>query len=400
MARPRTELPLSSRVLGMPVARFLREYWQKKPLLVRGAFPEFRDPISPDELAGLSCEEGVESRIVREKGGAHPWEVTWGPHPEERFGELPERGWTILVQELNRHLPEAALLLEPFSFIPNVRVDDVMVSYAAPGGSVGAHLDSYDVFLVQGMGKRRWQYHEKPTKDVRLVPDLDLRILARFVPEADEVLSAGDMLYLPPGFAHYGVAVTECLTYSVGFRAPSAGEMWKDFVARAASVPEATKLLVDPPLGAGKPPGEIPKAMLERVREAIRSMDTSNDAIDRWFASFATRLGPGRELTPPSRPLGEAKITSRLERGDVVMRSEEGRWAYLPSSRGALRLYVGGLELDVPAGAADLARLLSSARRFDGAELGRLARSRAARSFIVRLFDLGALRFGPRASGR
>lgn len=400
MARLHPEFPPSSRVLGMPVARFLRDYWQKKPLLVRGAFPEFRDPITPDELAGLACEEGVESRIVREKGGAHPWEVTWGPHPEERFAELPERGWTILVQELNRHLPEAALLLEPFSFIPNVRVDDVMVSYAAPGGSVGAHLDSYDVFLVQGMGERRWQYHEKPTKDVRLLPDLDLRILARFVPEADEVLSAGDMLYLPPGFAHYGVAVTECLTYSVGFRAPSAGEMWKDFAARAASVPDAAKLLVDPALAAGRPPGEIPKAMLERVRETIRSMDTSNEAIDRWFASFATRLGPGRELTPPARPLGEAKIASRLERGDVVVRSEEGRWAYLPGSRGALRLYVGGIELDVPAGAADVARQLASARRFDGAELGRLARSRAARTFIVRLFDLGALRFGPRASGR
>ncbi|MBW3607946.1 MAG: nucleotidyltransferase, partial [Actinobacteria bacterium] len=114
--------------------------------------------FAADELAGLACEEGVESRIVREKGGRRPWEVTWGPHPEERFASLPDRGWTLLVQELNRHVPDAALLLEHFSFVPNVRVDDVMVSFAAPGGSVGPHLDSYDVFLVQGQGERRWRF--------------------------------------------------------------------------------------------------------------------------------------------------------------------------------------------------------------------------------------------------
>ena len=199
---------------GMPVAKFLRDYWQKKPLLVRGAFPGFRDPISPDELAGLACEDGVESRIVREKGKT-PWEVTWGPHEESRFTKLPERGWTVLVQEVNRWVPEAALLLDCFAFIPNVRVDDVMVSYAVPGGNVGPHLDSYDVFLVQGQGKRRWKFHTKPTKDVELVPDLDLRVLARFRPDVDEVLEPGDMLYLPPGFAHHGVAVTPCLTYSI-----------------------------------------------------------------------------------------------------------------------------------------------------------------------------------------
>ena len=154
----RTTVPRVTSLLGMPVARFMREHWQKKPLLVRGALPGMRDPLTPEELAGLACEDGVESRIVRERGGARPWEVTWGPHHESFFASLPEDGWTLLVQELNRHVPEAALLLERFAFVPNVRVDDVMVSFAAPGGSVGAHLDSYDVFLVQGMGERRWRW--------------------------------------------------------------------------------------------------------------------------------------------------------------------------------------------------------------------------------------------------
>jgi 50S ribosomal protein L16 3-hydroxylase len=146
-------------VLGVTPSRFLREYWQKKPLLVRGAFPAWKDLISPDELAGLACEAEVESRIVRGKGKR--WEVAWGPHPESRFANLPEREWTLLVQEVNRWVPDAALLLDHFSWIPNVRVDDVMVSYAEPGGSVGPHLDSYDVFLVQGLGER------KPTEYVR-----------------------------------------------------------------------------------------------------------------------------------------------------------------------------------------------------------------------------------------
>jgi 50S ribosomal protein L16 3-hydroxylase len=386
--------------LGMPVQRFLREHWQKRPLLVRGAMPELVDPIGPDELAGLSCEDGVESRIVRERGGAQPWEVTFGPHPEERFAALPARGWTLLVQELNRHVPEAALLLERFAFVPNVRVDDVMVSYAAPGGSVGPHLDSYDVFLVQGMGERRWRYGTTEAKDRRFREGLDLRILERFVFDEDEVLGPGDMLYLPPGFAHHGVAVTPCLTYSVGFRAPGVGEMWKSFASHAATRPggRGAALLIDPPLAPAENPGAIPRALLANVRAAIRSVDASDEAVDRWFASFATRLAPGHELTRPRRKLAAEGVLARLTRGDVVARSEEGRWAFLPrSGRGALYLYVAGEELEVDDPSAALARALCATRRFDGRELAALAKSRSARALVVRLFELGALAFVGRA---
>jgi 50S ribosomal protein L16 3-hydroxylase len=386
------------RLLGMPVARFMREHWQKKPLLVRGAL-EVRDPLTPEELAGLACEEGVESRIVRERGGAHPWEVMWGPHPEERFTSMPARGWTLLVQELNRHVPDAALLLERFSFVPNVRVDDVMVSYAAPGGSVGPHLDSYDVFLVQGMGKRRWRYGTRKAKDTRFVSGLDLRILERFRPDADDVLGPGDMLYLPPGFAHHGVAVTPCLTYSIGFRSPSFGEMWKDFAAHTATHAKgAATLLVDPPLSPASNPGAIPPALLSRVRAAIRGVDLGDEAIDRWFAAFSTRLAPGHTLDAPRRPPDAKKIVERLVRGDVVARSEEGRWAFLPRARGALLLYVGGEEIEIARGAADLAEALCAARRFDGRELAALSRNAAARALIVRLFAMGGLLFAPRSS--
>jgi len=379
----------------MSTERFLREHWQKKPLLVRGAFSAggagFRDPIDPDELAGLSCEDGVESRIVREKGGEHPWQVTWGPQREADFAELPKRGWTLLVQEINRWVPDAALLLEPFAFLPSVRVDDVMVSFAAPGGSVGPHIDSYDVFLIQGRGERRWRYHTRPTEDCRLEPDLDLRILRRFVPDADEVFGPGDMLYLPPGFAHHGVAVTPCLTYSVGFRSPNQGEVWTSFAETAAQRPEAARLLEDPPFEPASNPGAIPEALLDRVRAMVRSLDTSDDAVDRWFASYSTRLKPGHELDAPRRAPDGGSLLRRLERGAVLARSEEARWAFLPRPKGALLLYVGGHEIAVPADAAALARELSAKRRHDGRALVGIAKSRAARALLVRLVAMGAL---------
>lgn len=381
----------ANHVLGMSPARFLREHWQKRPLLVRAAFPRFRDPISPDALAGLACEDGVESRIVREKGGARPWEVTYGPQDEAIFRQLPDAGWTILVQELNRHVPAAALMLEPFSFVPNVRVDDVMVSYAAPGGSVGPHVDSYDVFLVQGRGKRRWQYGERPVQDARFVPGLELRILQRFAPDHDEVLEPGDMLYLPPGVAHHGVAVTECQTYSVGFRAPSAGEMWKDFAAHVATRAEGARLLVDPELAPARDPGAIPDALLARVRETMRALPKDDASIDRWFASFATRLKPGHELERPRRVPDERTLLARLRRGDVVVRSEEARFAHLPRAGGGLFLYVGGEELEVPRAAAPLAKVVASTRRPDGPTLVELAKEPAARALLVDLFNRGAL---------
>jgi 50S ribosomal protein L16 3-hydroxylase len=383
-----------SRLFGMSVARFLREHWQKKPLLVRGAMPGFRDPITPDELAGLSCEEGVESRIVREKGGAHPWEVTYGPHPESRFRKLPDRGWTILVQEVNRHVPEAARLLDAFSFLPNVRVDDVMVSFAAPGGSVGPHLDSYDVFLVQGTGERRWRYDTTKTRDVRFRPGLELRILERFTPDADAVLGPGDMLYLPPGFAHHGIAKTPCLTWSIGFRAPSAGEAWKDFAAWSASRDaRAATLVEDPPLAPAENPGAIPPALLARVRRAVRAVDTSDDAIDRWFASFATKLAPGHAIEPPDKAPARSAIERRLARGDRVIRSEEGRFAFLERPRHLL-FYVAGEEIEARGRAADVARLVCRARVLDGAAIAKASRGDAsARALVIRLFAMGALAF-------
>src|SRR3954469_4493369 len=202
------------------IASFMRRHWQRAPLLVRGAFPGFVDPLTPPEVLACAASPDVQSRLVRRQG--RRWILEHGPFPAAKFRKLPKRGWTVLVQDAN-HLSRAAdRLLQRFDFIPHARMDDVMVSYAVPGGTVGPHVDSYDVFLLQGRGTRRWQVSRQ--RDYAFVPGLPLKILQRFEPDREWILEAGDMLYLPPGVAHYGVAESECLTWSIGFRAPSDNE--------------------------------------------------------------------------------------------------------------------------------------------------------------------------------
>jgi 50S ribosomal protein L16 3-hydroxylase len=209
--------------------QFLDEHWQKKPLPIRQAFENFTPPLDPDELAGLACEDDVESRLVIQTPGATPeWHVRQGPFTAEDFAALPPTHWTLLVQDVDKHVPECAELLDHFRFLPDWRIDDIMVSFAAPQGSVGPHIDAYDVFLLQGLGERRWLLDPSP-ETTSIIPDIELKLLNNFTPNQDHTLSSGDMLYLPPGVAHHGVAQNDCMTLSIGFRAPSHAEMLADF---------------------------------------------------------------------------------------------------------------------------------------------------------------------------
>ena len=198
--------------LGMAPEEFLRDYWQKRPLLIRNAFPGFESPIAPEDLAGLACEDGVLARIVAHERAKDKWMLRHGPFPEEMFPELPDHDWTLLVQDVDKWDADIAALLPHFDFLPRWRIDDVMVSFAAPGGSVGAHVDQYDVFLLQAQGHRRWQIDDRPDPPVHYRLDTELRLLQRFEPTHEWVLGPGDMLYLPPGVPHHGVAEDACLT--------------------------------------------------------------------------------------------------------------------------------------------------------------------------------------------
>ena len=220
---------------------FLSEYWQKKPLVIRQALPDFVNPLSPDELAGLALEEEIESRLVFETPDKKPyWHLKSGPFFENDFNTLPKTHWTLLVQGVDRIIPEVYELLDHFNFIPQWRIDDVMISYAALNGSVGPHYDNYDVFLYQAKGRREWSLTTQNCNTENYIKDLELRIMNQFDIEERFILEEGDMLYLPPHVGHYGISLSdECMTYSFGYRSYQGQELWDslgDYLSEKGSV--------------------------------------------------------------------------------------------------------------------------------------------------------------------
>ncbi len=258
---------------GISAETFLKDYWHKKPLLIRGAIPEFEGFLTPNELAGLACEEDVQSRLISYV--KKQWKLEQGPFAEKRFAKLPERDWTLLVQSVNHHLQEANDVLQQFNFIPFARLDDLMVSYAPDGGGVGPHFDSYDVFLLQGCGQRLWRISEQ--EDLSLVEGAPLRILQNFKTEQEFTLSAGDMLYLPPHVAHWGVAIGDCMTYSIGFRAPSAQELAAEFLNYLHENRTLSGMYADPDLALQEHPAEIGGSMVKQVTSILNGLKW-NDA--------------------------------------------------------------------------------------------------------------------------
>lgn len=277
------------------VDAFLRDHWQKAPLLIRNPWSAWTNPLEPDDLAGLACEDDVESRLIVAK--RKRLAVEHGPLPEARFAKLGKAPWTLLVQAVDTHVPEVAALLVPFRFIPNWRIDDVMVSYATDGGGVGAHFDQYDVFLVQGLGQRRWQIGGLCDRDTELLPHDDLRLLANFEPTDEWILDPGDILYLPPRVAHYGVAVgDDCMTYSVGFRAPSRSELIAHWCDDVLSRLDDDDRYTDPDLMRQADPAEIAAAAIDRLHGMAMEKLGDREAFARWFGEYvATRKGEDAE---------------------------------------------------------------------------------------------------------
>lgn len=265
---------------GMSPARFMRDYWQKKPLLIRQAIPGVTSPIERSKLFALAESEDVESRLIVKTDGAAKkskkagtdagWRLSHGPMGRRSLPAMSQPGWTLLVQGLDLHVPAAYELLQQFRFVPDARLDDLMISYATDGGGVGPHYDSYDVFLLQVHGQRRWRIG--PLKDVSLQADVPLKILTNFVPEQDLVLEPGDMLYLPPRWAHDGIAQGECMTCSVGFRVPEKTDLAREVLLRLVEgleCPDVPDLYKDPKQPATTTPGQIPAALQEFALAAV-----------------------------------------------------------------------------------------------------------------------------------
>jgi 50S ribosomal protein L16 3-hydroxylase len=379
---------------GLSPAEFLRRHWQKTPLLVRGAYPEFRSPIDPDELAGLTCEEGVEARLVLEKDGSRPWQVRHGPFDEQDFAELPAGHWSLLVQELNKYLPEAALLLDDFAFIPHWRVDDLMISYAPPGGSVGPHTDQYDVFLIQAHGRRRWGIRTLGEGEDECLPGLDLQILRRFEAQRSWVVEPGDLLYLPPGMAHHGVALEPCMTLSVGFRAPSRRELLSAFLDHLAARTDPSLHYRDPSLAPQAHPGAVSPAALARLRGELRAALQADDAqLDQWLAGWLTE--PQRGAGPPPRdlPIPPERLLARLREAGELQRSDYSRFAHLDREHDGIDLCVDGHCRRLPGPHAPLGRLLTDRRRHGAGDLLPLLQEPAALALVTELYNAGQLFF-------
>ena len=313
-------------------AEFMSKYWQKKPLLIRGAIPEFKPLLSRDELFELAENPDVESRLIVENTSAKrkkselAWTMANGPFSEDT-AELPslkKSNWTLLVQGVDLHDEQVHALKNQFRFAPDARLDDVMISFATDGGGVGPHFDSYDVFLLQAEGKRRWRIGKQ--KDLTLQKDVPLKILANFAPEQEFVLDAGDMLYLPPMYAHEGVAVGECMTYSIGFRAPAELELARELLQRFADdtlEEEEEKILYkDPKQVAVEEPALIPSALLDFAKQAVEKAMSDPDALARNLGEYLTEPKANVWFDEPEPDSEEDIILTRQNRVDLHPRSQ------------------------------------------------------------------------------
>ena len=378
--------------LGMPAADFLRDYWQKRPLLIRNAFPGFESPISPDDLGALSLEATALSRLILWDRKKDRWTVETGPLPEDRFERVPERDWTLLVQDVDKWDTEVRALVEAFPFLPRWRIDDVMISFAVEGGSVGAHIDQYDVFLLQGLGHRHWQIDANPEQSVDFRDDAPIRLLKSFTPSHAWTLGPGDMLYLPPGLGHHGVALEPCLTFSLGMRAPAKAELIEDFALELASRAGEKERYADPDLVVPTDAFEIDAAAIARVKRTLGGMagDSGDDhaMLCRWFGRFITRYRASGNLQPPKKAPTRASFDAVIVAGGSVQRHPFSRVAWLRNGKATAMWFVTGS--DIEGLRANDAALLCRRDTLDAAVWGQL--DEHAREAVVALAALGHYR--------
>lgn len=377
---------------GHSAADFLKDYWQKKPLVIRQAFPEFQCPVSADELAGLACEEGVESRLVIENDDGKPWQLHNGPFSPERFSNLPEHDWTLLVQGLDHWVPDIADLLEHFRFVPNWRLDDIMASYAPKGGSVGPHYDQYDVFLLQAEGHRRWTFGGHCDHTSARVEGTPLRILSSWKGEETVTLAPGDMLYLPPGIGHHGVAEDDCITLSVGFRAPTVDDILTGFTDFLCSQSDATDHLDDPDLRVQDNPGTIAPEVIDRVAEVIRSKLANRRQLSLWFGQYTTAPKSMDIVVPADEPIAPETLRKLVQDGAQLRWNEGSRFAYHDLGE-ELALFVDGEQYLLKGDARPLAPLVCAGARINTHELAALIEDSAISGLLSHLYNQGSVYF-------
>jgi 50S ribosomal protein L16 3-hydroxylase len=298
-------------------SQFMRRYWQKKPLLIRQAIPDIQPPLSREQLFELADQDEVEARLITHF--RNKWQLEDGPFAPDELPSVKQRAWTLLVQGVDLHDDRARALLDRFRFVPDARLDDLMISYATDGGGVGPHFDSYDVFLLQVKGKRRWRISAQ--KDLTLQAGLPLKVLQNFQPQQEWLLEPGDMLYLPPHIAHDGIAEGECMTCSIGFRAPSASELTAQFLYHLAERGETVRkpgaLYRDPQQAAVKRPAELPGTLVEKVGAILAGINWNERDIASFLGTYLSEPKPNVVFDPPSKPLNEARFIAEASKSGL-----------------------------------------------------------------------------------
>jgi len=377
---------------GITTDIFLRDYWQKKPLYLPAALTNFREPLQPEELAGLACEDEIAARIILQQENNH-WQVKHNPFTEDDFTSLPATHWTVLVQDLNKHIDELDHLLEAFSFLPAWRIDDVMVSYAAPHGGVGPHTDQYDVFLLQGMGTRRWQI-SSASENEKLIDNIDVRILKHFKPEQEFLLQPGDLLYLPPGVQHYGVSDQPCMTYSIGLRAPTQLELLGDYIDYRILSQQLEKEVRyhDPILNDTHSPGEITSDAINNITDLIKNIPTDKAEIRKWFGQFITSTHHSLSEIPLQPTSNSQLFVQQIQQGDHMFRNAASRFAYIENDHGT-DIYIDSCSVTLTGEMAELAKTICNHRRLSSNELSKWLNNSSCLAMLAAWSEAGLLEF-------
>lgn len=373
--------------MGIDPASFLADYWQQQPLLMRQAIDPELFTIDPNALAGMACEADIEARLVVQDGTA-TWQVHHGPFEPEIFAQLPERDWTLLVQDVDKYESAVADLLDLFDFLPSWRIDDVMISYATDHGGVGPHTDAYDVFLMQGTGTRRWRLSNRKYTDSDLLPDLDLRILRDLDVDEDWLLQPGDVLYLPAGVAHWGTAEGECMTYSLGIRAPNQSELAAEWFQHVVS--RASKEVLGSPIATAplRVTG-LDEATVENARRLIEQLPSPDGAaFNDWLGCFLTEPKPQFHIDPPLEPLTDVELRGLLDAGKTLLRHPWARLTWHRAAGQPLQLYCNGESISVAGNSTDVVDTICGHRRLRS-DMFTLEQQHPASKLLLTLLNRG-----------
>ncbi|HCP97167.1 MAG TPA: 50S ribosomal protein L16 arginine hydroxylase [Pseudoalteromonas sp.] len=339
---------------------FLNQYWQKKPLLIKGGFSDFKDPLDANELAGLAMEDSIESRIITNHN--QQWQSHQGPF--EDFEILTDEHATLLVQAVDHWHPEAAQLLEPFRFIPNWRIDDLMISYSTPGGGVGPHLDQYDVFIIQGEGKRHWRVGLLDASLKQFAQNKSLLQVEAFTAVIDCVLEPGDILYIPPGCPHEGYAIENALNYSVGFRAPNQQDLLSSFADHIIDTESGQKRYTDHTLTLRDSKGELTQSEVDKVKTLMQALIENDSLFKNWLGNTLSQPKHDMDLAPEETPFSSAEIMQQLE-SDMTFERLGGTRAIYQCMESELLLSVNGENYPLPLSDLKAVKQLTDFIEFD-----------------------------------